>query len=76
MQKRNLGHPGEIALLGMNLPNASLRCASACGSEEKVFIICLPGIYSSARKRALGNMPGYYRSSLAGLDSCDSGLNL
>jgi hypothetical protein len=29
--------------------------------------ISLPGIYASARKARIGNVPGYYRSSLAGL---------
>ena len=41
----------------------------ACGARKEI-LLCLPGTYSSARKRALGNVPGYYRSSLAGLGYC------
>lgn len=31
-------------------------------------IFCLPGTYASARVARLGDVPGYYRSSLAGLE--------
>jgi hypothetical protein len=36
--------------------------------KEKVFF-CFPGTYSSARKRALGNVPGYYRLVPGGTQS-------
>jgi hypothetical protein len=47
---------------------ASLRCARACGSEEEVFFLCLPGIYASARVAHLGDVPGYYHPSRQGRD--------
>jgi hypothetical protein len=33
-------------------------------------LFCLPGTYSSPRDARLGNVPGYYRSSLTGLGYC------
>ena len=46
------------------LPGAAAREPSA---ERKGAFLYLPGIYASARAARLGDMPGYFRSSLAGL---------
>src|SRR5260221_12419403 len=50
---------------------APLRSAArGPAAQGRVLFLCLPGTYSSARDARLGNVPGYYHSSLAGLEYC------
>jgi hypothetical protein len=64
----------------------ALRYATACDARKDLCFACpafrfaqsglkpRPTSLLKVRKRALGNVPGYYRSSLAGLRCCRRGL--
>ena len=46
---------------------APLRCARAFGREEGILFLLTRHLFLSAQAR-LGNVPGYYRTSLPGLE--------
>jgi hypothetical protein len=55
----------------VGLISAALRYAPAYGSAERFFCFFSRHLFLSAQAR-LGNMPGYYQPSLAGLERVSS----
>jgi hypothetical protein len=47
-----------------------LHCATAYGSKELFLFVRYPAFIPHPGGPGLGNMPGYFHSSLAGLECC------
>jgi hypothetical protein len=86
MQERDLGDPGEIAMLWTNAPDALLCCASACGSKEGFLFLAYPAFRFAQSginprpthflERALRTseaVPGYYQAVPGGTDPGKAG---